>query len=315
MTPGQFVEARLARDEHVEGRVAQQVERERQAVGGRAPRAAGGRHRADLAGAEPEAARVERAAERERDLGVAVPAEVEDRAFGREQVERALQAGRRRARVHDEVAVAGGVLRAREADAERGRDRRPRGVDVDERDLHRRKAGEDPRDAAADHPGADDGDAVADERRRVPQGVDGGFDGPGEHGARRRHVVGHDGHGARGDHIGRLVRIKAEDRPAAEVRWSVLDGADVQVAVLDRTREVALLERRAHRRVLARRHAAPEHERLGAAADAGPQRADHHVVASRFGERDRPDLPAARGAQPERVRVCGHVLWIGVVGH
>ena len=80
---------------------------------------------ADLAGADAEAARVERAAEREPHLGVAVPAEVDDRALGREQVERALQPGRRRAGVHDQVATVGGVRRQREVDAERGRDRGP----------------------------------------------------------------------------------------------------------------------------------------------------------------------------------------------
>ena len=113
---------------------------------------------------------MERAAEREPHLGVAVPAELEHRALGREQVERALEPGRGRARVHDQVAPAGGVLRAREAGAERGRDLGPRRVDVDERDLDRREAGEQAGDAAADHPGADDGDAVADQRRARPTG-------------------------------------------------------------------------------------------------------------------------------------------------
>ncbi len=68
---------------------------------------------------------MERAAQREPHLGVAVPAELEHRALGREQVERALQAGRRRARVHDQVAAAGRILGTREAGAERGRDAGP----------------------------------------------------------------------------------------------------------------------------------------------------------------------------------------------
>ena len=259
-----------------------------------------------------EAAGVERAAEREPHLGVAVPAEVEHRALGREQVERALQPGRRRARVDDQVAAAGGVVRPREAGAERGRDLGPRRVDVDERHLDRREPGEQAGDAAADHPGADHGDAVADQRRRVPQGVDGGLDRAGEHGARGRHVVGHDGHGAGRHHVGRLVRVQAEDRAAAQLRRSLLDGADVEVAVLHRAREVPFLERRAHRGVLARRHAAPEHQRLGAAADAGPQRPDHHVAAPRLGQRDGPDLPVPGRAQPERVRV---VEQVGFVRH
>src|SRR3954466_4191648 len=71
---GQLVEARLAGHEHVERRVAQQVERERQAVGRRAPRAACRRDRSDLAGAQGEATRVERSAERELHVRIAVPA-------------------------------------------------------------------------------------------------------------------------------------------------------------------------------------------------------------------------------------------------
>src|SRR4051794_41066590 len=90
---GQFVEARLAGDDRVEGAVAQQLQRERQPVARRAPRAAGRRHGPDLARAQAEAAGVEGAAEREPHLGVAVPAEVDHGALGREQLERALQPG------------------------------------------------------------------------------------------------------------------------------------------------------------------------------------------------------------------------------
>ena len=309
MTPGSSSKRRLAGHEHVERGVAQQVEREGQPVGRRAPRAPGRGDRPDLAGADRQAALVERAAQREPDLVVAVPAQLEHRALGREQLERALQAGGGRARVHDQVALAGGVLRPREAGAERGRDLGPRLVDVDERDLDRREAGEQPRHAAADHPGADDCDPVADERRGVPQGVDGGLDGAGEHGARGRHVVGHDGHGARRHHVGRLVRKQAEDRAPAQLRRPLLDGADVQVAVLDRPGEVAFLERRAWR------HPAAERQRLGAAADAGAQRADHDVAAPGLGQRDAPDLPSPGLAEPIRVCVIEHVSCLGFVRH
>src|SRR4051794_31060287 len=81
---GQLVEARLAGDDHVEGGVAQQVEREGQAVGRRAAAAPGRGDRPDLAGAQPEPARVERIPQREPHLGVAVPAQVEHGALGRE---------------------------------------------------------------------------------------------------------------------------------------------------------------------------------------------------------------------------------------
>ena len=55
------------------------------------------------------------------DLLVPVPAQLEHGALRGEQLERALQAGRGRARVHDEIAVAGGVLGTGEARAQRGR--------------------------------------------------------------------------------------------------------------------------------------------------------------------------------------------------
>ena len=246
---------------------------------------------------------MERAAQRQPDLAVAVPAEVDDRALGREQVERSLEPGGRRAGVHDQVATVGGVGRQREVDAECGRDLGPAGIDVDERDLHRREPAQQARDAAADHPGADDGDPVAEQRCGVPQGVDGGLDRARENGASRRHALGHDGHRGGRHHVGGLVRVQAEDRAAAQLRRSLLHGADVEVAVLDRPREVPLLKRRPHRGVLGRRHPAAEHQRLGAAADAGPQGAHQHVVPPRLGQRDRPDLAAAGRAQPERVRV------------
>ena len=239
---------------------------------------------------------------------VAVPAEVDDRALGREQVERPLEPGGRRAGVHDQVATVGGVGRQREVDAERGRDIGPAGIDVYERDLHRREPAQQACDAAADHPCADDGDPVAEQRSGVPEGVDGGLDGAREHGTSGRHALGHDGHGAGRHHVGSLVGVQAEDSAAGQLRRSLLHGADVEVAVLDRPWEIALLEGRPHRGVLARRHTAPEHQRLGAAADAGPQGADHHVVPLRLGQRDRPDLPRARRAEPERVRIDLHDL-------
>src|SRR5215204_3111637 len=84
---GQLVEARLAGDERVEGPVAQQVECECESVGGRATRTPGRRHRPDLTGAQPEPTRVERTAQRESHLGVAVPAEIEHGALGCEQIQ------------------------------------------------------------------------------------------------------------------------------------------------------------------------------------------------------------------------------------
>ena len=199
---------------------------------------------------------MERATQRKLDLAVAVPAEVDDRALGCEQVERPLEPGGRRAGVHDQVATVGGVGRQREVDADRGRDIGPAGIDVYECDLHRREPAQQACDAAADHPCADDGDPVAEQWSSVPQGVDGGLDGAREHGTSGRNALGHDGHCAGRHHVGSLVGVQAEDSAAGQLRWSLLHGADVEVAILDRPWEIPLLEGRPHRSVLARRHAA-----------------------------------------------------------
>src|SRR5712691_13485282 len=89
---GQLVEVRLPGEERVEGGVAQQFEGERHAVGGRAARGAGRGDDADLARADAEATRVERPTKGEPNLGVAIPAEVDDGALDGEQVEGALKA-------------------------------------------------------------------------------------------------------------------------------------------------------------------------------------------------------------------------------
>ena len=144
---------------------------------------------------------------------------------------------------------AGGVAPARaNGDAERvrppppGRRRRRRGST-----SAPGKPGQQPGDAAADHAGADHGDPVADQRSGVPQRVDGGLHGAGEHRAPGRDVVGHRHDGRRGHDVGGLVRVEAEDGAAEQVGGPVLDHADVEVAVLHRPGEVALLERGAHR--------------------------------------------------------------------
>ncbi len=191
------------------------------------------------------------------------------------------------------------------------RDDRAARVDVDQRDLHRREPAQQSCDTAADHPGADDGHPIAEQRCSVPQRVDRGLDGAREHRASRGNVLGHHGHGSGRHHVGGLVREEAEDRAAAQPGGPLFDGADVEVAVLDRPREVALLERSPHRGVLTWRHTAAEHERLGAAADAGPQRAHHHVVSSGRGQRDRSDLPDAGRAQPERACLVVHGAHLG----
>ena len=91
-----------------------------------------------------------------------------------------------------------------------------------------------------------------------------------------------------------------EDGAAAEHLGPLFDDSDVEVAVLHRAREVALLERRTHPLVLAGRHATEEDRRLGAAADARAAGAHEHLAVT--GASDR--LPAqgsdARLVDPER---------------
>ena len=87
-------------------------------------------------------------------------------------------------------------------------------------------------------------------------------------------------------------------RPRSSGRTAV-DDADTQVAVLHRSGEVAVLKGGAHRGVLALGDVSVVHERLGAAADAGAECADQHLVGARFGQGHRPDLADSGGAQPE----------------
>ncbi len=144
---------------------------------------------------------------------VAVPAQLDDRGIRGEQVQRELQPERRRAGMEDDVLAAGRVLGPREVDSERGCGGRPAlrststSVTCDARD-----AADQPGDAAADHAGADDRDPVADQRRGVPQGVDGGLHGPGEHGPLGRDPVRHHGHRIGRHDVRRLMREQAEDR-------------------------------------------------------------------------------------------------------
>ena len=159
-----------AGEQRVEGRVAQQVERQRQPVRGGAAAPARRGDRADLAGADRQPAGVEGAAERQRDLAVAVPAQVEDGALRR-------RAGRGSAGARATVALActtrsqppGASRGQREADAERRR--RPRRA---RRRRRRASPGRPGSGRAAGRrssrpSGADDGDPVAEQRRGVPE--------------------------------------------------------------------------------------------------------------------------------------------------
>jgi hypothetical protein len=66
-------------------------------------------------------------------------------------------------------------------------------------------------------------------------------------------------------------------------------------------------------RALVRRHAAAEHERLGAAADPRPYGAHDNVGRARFGELDPADLSTTRRSQPERL--CDPAIDVLVSAH
>ena len=84
---GQLLERGLPREQGVEGRVAEEVDGKCEPLRMRVARAAHGCNGTHLARADAETSGMERPTERQLDPGVAVPAEVEDRALRREQVE------------------------------------------------------------------------------------------------------------------------------------------------------------------------------------------------------------------------------------
>ena len=271
--------------------------------------APGRRHRADLAGPQAQPAGVEAAAERERRRPVAVPAELDDRALRRQQLEGALQAGGRGAGVERPGRTRRPAVVGRgEVHPERGRRRGAGRVDVDERHRDARDPRQQPGDAAAEQAGADHGHPVAEQRRGVPQGVDAPS-------PRCRPAP----PAPPGTSSGTTVTAEAGTTYA--VWWGcrqktvrprrsagpVLDEADAEVAVLDRAGEVAVLERRPHRVVLARRHVPAEDQGLGPPADRGPQRPHEHVLRARRRQRDRDGSrrrPARAARTPAPAPAC-----------
>ena len=129
--------------------------------------------------------RVKRLAERKLTARVAVPAELEHRRFEAGERERRREPCCRAARMHHQVGVARGVLRALERDAELRRNGRLARVDVDELDrAAARRRPRATRTSSAHDAGADYGDAIADSRRGIPQRVDRRLQIGREHGAR-----------------------------------------------------------------------------------------------------------------------------------
>ena len=195
---------------------------------------------------------MERATQRKPDLPVAVPAEVDDRALGREQVERPLESGGRRAGVHDQVATrpAASSGSAKSTPSAAATSARPASTSTSVtrtagNRLSRRAtqqptmpapttATRSPISGAASHRALTAVSTVPASTARA-----GGTPSGTTVTAPRRH------------HVGGLVRVQAEHRAAAQLRRPLLHDADIEVAVLDRPREVPFLKRCPHGVVLA----------------------------------------------------------------
>src|SRR5712672_3010905 len=127
-----------------------------------------GRDLPDLARHQPEAAAVERAAERDRDLAGAVPAHLQHRRLGAGEPDRGRESSRAPARMHHEIAIARRGLRRRKANAEGAGERRARRIDIDERHLGAGQPPAQPPRQRPHHPGPDHRDAVGRPWRGVP---------------------------------------------------------------------------------------------------------------------------------------------------
>jgi hypothetical protein len=208
--------------------------------------------------------------------------------------------------VEYEVTTVESVGRQGESDPQPPGDRLAGGIGVHELDPRARERGQNRRDARTDHAATDHRDPVADQRMRVPHRVHGRLDGAREHRASRRNPVGHRRHGALRDHVTSLMWIETEHGAPAQLFGPVFNHAHVEVPVLDRPREVTLLERGAHRRVLVLRHPTAEDERLRSSADAREQRAHLDLTGTGLGQCDLPNLPVSRFIEPKGTRRTCH---------
>ena len=270
---------------------------------------AGRRHRPDLAGPDGQPAVVERLAQRQGDRRVAVPAEVDHGRVRSEQVERELQPGRRGAGVEDQVEVAGRVLGPGERRARAARPARPGPGSGRPGSRTRPGSG---RAAGPTH--APTMPAPTTATRSPTSGAPSHSaltavsTVPASTARRAGTPSGTTVTAAAGHDVPRLVRVEAEDGAPQQTGRPGLDDADVEVAVLHRPGEVALLERRPHRLALARRHAAAEDQGLRAAADARDRACGRRRRPGR-GRRGRPGGSRPRPAPGPRRRARSLPPW------
>ncbi len=150
-------------------------------------------------------------------------------------------------------------------------------------------------------------DAIADACAAVPQTVDRGLQVGREYRPPGRHAVGQRMHGVGGNHIAGLVRIQAEHGAPHECRGTLLHDTDIDVAILDRGRELAHLKRCAHALILADRDLTAEYQRLAAPADTAVEGANQHLPGTWPGQGLLAQGALTGRRHPVRVcLVCGH---------
>jgi len=208
--------------------------------------------------------------------------------------------------MNDEVGITSGSSRRGESHTQRGGHRRAPGIDVHQFNLASDDSRCEPGGQASDGAGADHRDTIANVRSCIPDAVEGRFEIRGQHRAGGRNAVGQQVHRVGGDDETGLMRMEHEHRAVGELAWAAYDAADGRIPVLHGRRKLAGLKRRTHAAPFARRDAAVEHERLGAAADAAVLRLHQDLAVRRRPQFLAADLAAAGRRHPERSRLILH---------
>src|SRR3954464_9844199 len=134
-TRGKFAERTGGRQQSVEPRMRAELDRRFQSLAMRERGPARGRHLADLARNDFQAAAVERAAERHRDGPHSIPAQLDDGRLVGGDVERRGEPLGRGAAMKNKIAVGGRSRGRGEPQTQRPRQRLARRIDVDDRHL------------------------------------------------------------------------------------------------------------------------------------------------------------------------------------
>ena len=237
------------------------------------------------------------AAKRDRHRAAAEPARFDHPGLKAGAGDRGFEARTGGARVDDDVAFHRRLARRREPGAKRPRHILTVGIGIDRRHFGAGNARGKECRQGADNTAAHHRDAIPRRDARIPDHVQrrlhvSGKNGPfGRHARRNRHdrPGGHD--------VAVLMRIEAEYR--APGHRPEFDHADIRIAVLYGRGESALLEWRAHALALAIRHAAGQHDELGAAAYPRIQRSHSHIFPPRLIEPGPAQGHGSRTRDPE----------------